>query len=123
MLWGMVQGWRLWEGGKGDVALPQSRLVSRARSSPYLTLCVVIFVLMAWQELQGGKGDGPSHREAREDGWGWIPGAMLAWATQPLEPSTIHPDSSFVEDEGSGSQVSFRSQLGHYLEAKIPCVL
>lgn len=40
---------------------------------------------------------GQATREAREAGW--IPGAMLAWAAQPLRPSTIHPDSSFVEDE------------------------
>lgn len=54
-------------------------------------------------------------REAREAGW--IPGAMLAWAAQPLGPSIIHPDNSFAEDEGeSGSQVSIRSQLSHDLE-------
>lgn len=50
---------------------------------------------------------GQATREAREAGW--IPGAMLAWAAQPLRPSTIHPDNSFAEDEGeSGSQVSIR---------------
>lgn len=37
-------------------------------------------------------------REATEAGW--ISGAMLAWAAQPLGPSTIHPDNSFAEDEG-----------------------
>lgn len=41
---------------------------------------------------------GQATREAREAGW--IPGAMLAWAAQPLRPSTIHPDNSFAEDGG-----------------------
>lgn len=58
---------------------------------------------------------GQATMEVREAGW--IPGAMLAWAAQPLRPNTIHPDNSFVEDEEeSGSQVSIRSQLSHNLE-------
>lgn len=58
---------------------------------------------------------GQATREAREAGW--IPGAMLAWAAQPLRPSTIHPDNSFAEDEGeSGSQVSIRKT---YQEASV----
>lgn len=51
---------------------------------------------------------GQATREAREAGW--IPGAMLAWAAQPLRPSTIHPDNSFAEDGGGSLEV--RSQSG-----------
>lgn len=68
---------------------------------------------------------GQATREAREAGW--IPGAMLAWAAQPLKPSTIHPDNSFAEDEGeSGSQVSIRKKCQEasvtHTSATIACV-
>lgn len=45
-----------------DVALSLSRAVSRATSSTHFTFCAVNSVLIRRQELQGARGDGPSHK-------------------------------------------------------------
>lgn len=96
------------DGGREDAALPLRSPVSQAMSSLHLTFGVIVFDLVARQELWGGKGQ--ARREAREAGWGWILAAVLAWAVQPSGPSTIYPESSLQRMRGLGVWVQIPAQ-------------
>lgn len=69
-IWVRAGGYALGDGARMEivgrrqrgVALSLSRAVSRATSSTHFTFCTVNSVLIQRQELQGGKGDGPSHK-------------------------------------------------------------
>lgn len=128
MLWGIQQGWRLWEGSKEDAALPRVfRCPEPCHHPTELSVWSSLSSPSCRQELQGGKGDGPSHKGGQRSWVGLDPGAVLAWAAEPLGPrqqfcggvglgSHSDPSSATLWEKCQGASVT-------HTAATMACVL